>query len=118
MDAAKRRNLVQRGPSSEAKVPGLRARASGILLHPTSLPGPDGSGDIGPGARAFVDFLAEAAQRHWQMLPVAPPGYGQSPYSAQSAFAGSPLLISLGDLATGGLLDADEIVPAWPLRSD
>ncbi len=84
----------------------LSRRASGVLLHPTSLPGPHGSGDIGACARRFVDFLAEAGQRWWQMLPAAPPGYGNSPYSAQSAFAGNPLLIDLGALARHGLIDA------------
>src|SRR5688572_33121252 len=71
-------------------------RASGILLHPTSLPGPHGSGDLGPAAHAFVDFLAAAGQRWWQMLPVGPPGEppGNSPYSSYSALAGSIWLIS------------------------
>jgi 4-alpha-glucanotransferase len=84
----------------------LRTRASGILLHPTSLPGPHGSGDLGPEAHSFIDFLARASQRWWQMLPVAPPGYGESPYSAQSAFAGSPMLVSPELLAADGLVDA------------
>lgn len=95
-------------------VPTLRERASGVLLHPTSLPGPDGSGDLG-GGRGFVDFLARAGQRWWQMLPVGPPGYGESPYSAQSAFAGSPWLISLDGLADDGLLDREALAAARPL---
>src|SRR5580704_10466657 len=99
-------------------VPTLRVRASGVLLHATCLPGPHGSGDLGPQARAFVDFLASAGQRWWQMLPVAPPGYGESPYSADSAFAGSPLLISLGSLVEAGLLEADAIAPSEPLTRD
>jgi 4-alpha-glucanotransferase len=67
-------------------------RASGLLLHPTSLPGDHGSGDLGPAAHAFVDFLSQAGQAWWQMLPVGPPGAapGFSPYSSTSAFAGSP----------------------------
>jgi 4-alpha-glucanotransferase len=77
------------------KPPTLRDRTSGVLLHPTSLPGPHGSGDIGAHARAFVDFLARTHQSFWQMLPIGPSGYGDSPYSAQSAFAGNPLLIDL-----------------------
>jgi 4-alpha-glucanotransferase len=95
-------------------VPSLRDRSSGVLLHPTSLPGRHGSGDLGGEARAFVDFLAEAGQRWWQMLPVAPPGYGESPYAAQSAFAGSPMLVSPDDLARDGLLDekAADSLPA------
>lgn len=80
-------------------VPRLDERASGLLLHPTSLPGPYGCGDLGPEARAFAGFLFEAGQRWWQMLPVGPVGYGNSPYSAQSAFAGSPLLLDLDALA-------------------
>ncbi len=96
----------------------MEPRASGVLLHPTCLPGEHGSGDLGPQARAFVDFLSSAGQRWWQMLPVAPPGYGESPYSAESAFAGSPLLISLGGLVDMGLLEADAIAPAEPLPRD
>jgi 4-alpha-glucanotransferase len=87
----------------------LGVRASGVLLHPTSLPGRYGSGDLGASARRFADFLSDAGQRWWQMLPVAPPGYGNSPYSAESAFAGSPLLIDLDDLAARGWLDAREL---------
>jgi len=82
----------------------LEARASGVLLHLTSLPGPHGNGDLGPWARSFVDFLARAGQRWWQMLPINPVGDGNSPYSGVSVFAGNPLLISLDDLAAEGLL--------------
>ena len=99
-------------------VPTLRQRASGILLHPTSLPGPHGSGDLGVEARRFIDFLATAKQRWWQMLPVGPPGYGESPYSAESAFAGNPLLVSPESLADARLLDAARLAPAKPLRAD
>jgi 4-alpha-glucanotransferase len=91
--------------------PNLRRRASGVLLHPTSLPGPHGSGDLGGQARRFVDFLAAAAQGWWQMLPVGPPGYGESPYSAESAFAGSPMLVSLEDLADEGWLARGASLP-------
>ena len=89
-----------------------------MLLHPTSLPGPHGSGDLGDGALRFVDFLASAAQRWWQMLPVGPPGYGESPYSAESSFAGNPMLVSPEGLAAAGWLDAASLSPAAPLRSD
>ena len=89
----------------------LRDRAAGLLLHPTSLPGPHGIGDLGPAAYRFVDFLARAGQRWWQMLPVGPVGPGNSPYSSLSAFAGNPLLISLQRLADDGLLDADDVRP-------
>ncbi len=68
-------------------------RTAGILLHPTSLPGPHGVGDLGPESHRFVDFLAEAGMKLWQMLPLGPTGYGDSPYQCFSAFAGSPLLI-------------------------
>src|SRR6185295_9049757 len=70
----------------------------------TSLPGPGENGDLGSRARRFADFLAQAGQRWWQMLPLGPPGYGDSPYSALSAFAGAPALISLERLAEDGLL--------------
>ncbi|MBL0169517.1 MAG: 4-alpha-glucanotransferase [Gemmatimonadaceae bacterium] len=69
------------------------SRAAGVLLHPTSLPGPNGIGDLGPDAIRFVDFLANAGFTIWQMLPLGPTGYGDSPYQCFSAFAGNPLLI-------------------------
>lgn len=84
-------------------------RSSGILLHPTSLPGPHGVGDLGPAAHRFAEFLARSGQRWWQMLPVGPPGAGDSPYDAPSTFAGSPLLVSLDFLARDGLLDPGEL---------
>ena len=68
-------------------------RSSGVLLHPTSLPGAYGVGDLGPHARRFVDFLEDAGQSLWQVLPLNPPGYGESPYQCYSAIAGNPLLI-------------------------
>ncbi|HEX4353197.1 MAG TPA: 4-alpha-glucanotransferase, partial [Polyangiales bacterium] len=97
-------------------VANLNQRASGILLHPTSLPGPHGNGDLGAEARRFVDFLVEAGQSFWQMLPVGPLGYGSSPYSAQSAFAGNPLLIALAPLVHAGYLPEAELAnaPAFP----
>src|ERR1022692_4821234 len=81
------------------------ARASGILLHPTSLPSRGGIGDFGPAAYAFADFLASARQGLWQVLPLGPLGFGNSPYSSTSAFAGNPLLISLERLADHGWVD-------------
>jgi 4-alpha-glucanotransferase len=84
---------------------GALSRGSGILLHPTSLPGPDGIGDLGEGAYRFVDWLARAQQQYWQVMPLVPTGYGDSPYAALSAFAGNPLLISLDVLIGDGLLD-------------
>ncbi|MGC2195797.1 MAG: 4-alpha-glucanotransferase [Terriglobales bacterium] len=80
-------------------------RATGILLHPTSLPARGGIGDFGPSAYEFVDFLASARQSLWQVLPLGPLGYGNSPYSSTSAFAGNPLLISLERLADRGWID-------------
>ncbi|MDA1265913.1 MAG: 4-alpha-glucanotransferase [Planctomycetota bacterium] len=89
--------------------PLFEQRAAGVLLHITSLPGPFGVGDLGPAARRFVDWLAEGRQSLWQALPIGPVGNGDSPYSARSSFAGEPLLISLEDLATQGLLQADKL---------
>jgi 4-alpha-glucanotransferase len=80
-------------------------RASGILLHPSSLPSRGGIGDFGPAAYAFADFLAAARQGLWQVLPLGPLGYGNSPYSSTSAFAGNPLLVSLERLADRGWID-------------
>jgi 4-alpha-glucanotransferase len=73
-------------------------RASGILAHPSSFPGPHGVGDMGAGAYQFVDWLTLGGQRYWQLMPLSPAGYGDSPYSALSAFAGNPLFISLEGL--------------------
>jgi 4-alpha-glucanotransferase len=81
-------------------------RASGILLHPTSLPGDFGIGDLGPKAFEFVDLLANAKQRYWQVLPLGPTGYGDSPYQCFSAFAGNTLLISPQNLVDAELLEA------------
>jgi 4-alpha-glucanotransferase len=84
-------------------------RSSGLLLHITSLPSYGGIGDFGPAAYAFADFLAEAKQRLWQVLPLSPTGYGNSPYAALSAFAGNPLLISLEYLSDWGWIDRQRI---------
>src|SRR5690554_4149398 len=90
-----------------------RDRVSGVLLHPTSFPGPHGIGDLGPAAFRFVDWLAQAGQRRWQVMPLGPTGYGDSPYASPSAFAGNPLLISLEWLAGDGLLEPDDF-PEMP----
>jgi 4-alpha-glucanotransferase len=91
-------------------------RRSGVLLHPTSLPGRYGIGELGPEAFSFVEFLAEARQGVWQVLPLGPTGYGDSPYQCFSAFAGNPLLISLDELAREGLLSGADLAstPALP----
>ena len=91
-------------------------RRSGILLHPTSLPGRFGIGDLGDTAYRFVDFLAAAGQSYWQVLPLSPTGYADSPYQTLSAFAGNPMLISPEKLVEAGhLSEADlEETPAFP----
>ena len=90
-------------------------RSSGILLAVSSLPGPYGIGSLGGPARRFVDFLAEAGQHYWQILPLVPPGDGSSPYMSPSAFAGNPYLIDLDELAAEGLLTPQELDGArWP----
>ena len=86
-------------------------RASGVLLHPTSLPGPHGSGDCGPAAYHFVDWLVSAGQSLWQILPLTGIGAGNSPYASSSAFAGNPLLVDLLELHRQGWLGASEIEP-------
>jgi 4-alpha-glucanotransferase len=93
----------------------LGYRASGILLHATSLPSPYGIGDLGPTAFEWIDRLAESGQGWWQVLPLGPTGYGNSPYQPLSSFAGSALLVSPDGLAEGGLLNlADHAGQAFP----
>jgi 4-alpha-glucanotransferase len=84
-------------------------RACGVLLHPTSLPGRHGIGDLGPEAHNFVQFLAANGQRWWQMLPLGPTGFGNSPYQSHSSFAGNALLIDLDDLVARNWLAADDL---------
>ena len=93
-------------------------RASGILLHPTSLPGRGGIGELGSAAYRFVDWLHSAGQQLWQILPLSPTGYGDSPYQSFSAFAGNPLLISLEALIFEGMLDAQELEQAPQFNDD
>src|SRR5215510_7025520 len=87
-------------------------RASGILLHPTSLPGRFGIGDLGPAAHRFADFLVSSGQSLWQVLPLGPTGYGDSPYACYSAFAGNTLLISLESLVEDDLLSTSDLAAA------
>lgn len=91
-------------------------RRSGILLHPTSLPSPFGIGDLGRAARRFVDVLSSAGQTYWQMLPLGPTGYGNSPYQGLSAFAGNPMLIDLRELVRLGHLTEQDLAqhPDFP----
>ena len=88
------------------------ARTSGILLHPTSLPGQFGIGDLGKEAYRFVDFLVAAGQQLWQILPLGPTGHGNSPYMCYSAMAGNPLLINLEALVKLGLLTEEDLAAA------
>jgi 4-alpha-glucanotransferase len=93
-------------------------RASGVLLHVTSLPSPYGIGDVGPAARAWIDRLREAGQTWWQSLPLGPTGYGNSPYQALSSFAGNVLLISPDDLVADGLLrTSDTVGPSFSISA-
>src|SRR5688572_40075 len=84
-------------------------RSSGLLLHPTSLPGPFGIGDLGDEAYRFADFLEQSGQSLWQILPLGPTGYGDSPYACYSAFAGNTLLISSERLVKENLLTEDDL---------
>ncbi len=96
-------------------------RLSGILAHPTSFPSPYGIGDLGPGAYDFIDFLASSGQHLWQVLPLTPTSYGDSPYQGPSAFAGQPLLISPDLLIRDHLLTPEDLenMPEWnPDRVD
>ena len=84
-------------------------RSSGLLLHPSSLPGPYGIGDFGFEARRWIDFIADAGFSWWQILPIGPTGFGHSPYQSFSSFAGNPLLISLDLLLEHGWLKKADI---------
>jgi len=92
----------------------LTTRTAGVLAHVSSLPGEYGIGNLGPGARRFIDFLATAGVRHWQICPLGPTGYGDSPYQLFSSNAGNPYFIDLGELAAAGLLHANELASLQP----
>src|SRR5215211_1113906 len=101
--------FVQANTSKRRESPmKLFNRAGGILLHPTSLPGPFGIGELGPQAYRFVDWLVSTGCKLWQVLPLGPTGYGDSPYQCFSAFAGNPYLISFEALIEEGLLTDDD----------
>ena len=90
----------------------MQRRSSGILLPVSALPGPYGIGTLGESARRLIDFLAQAGQRYWQILPLVPPGGGDSPYMSPSSFAGNPLFLDLEALAQEGLLTRAELACA------
>ena len=99
---------VETPRSIEHRTPSMSfPRSAGVLLHPTSLPGPCGIGDLGPDAHRFVDFMAEAGLKLWQVLPIGPTGYGDSPYQCFSAFAGNPMLVHVPGCE--GDFDADQV---------
>ena len=105
----------------EASVKKQRERFAGVLVHPTSFPSPYGIGDMGQGAYDFIDFLYETDQHLWQVLPLGPTGFGDSPYQGPSAFAGQPLIISPDKLKEKGLLTEEDLrdIPSWdPRRVD
>ncbi|MBR4972536.1 MAG: 4-alpha-glucanotransferase, partial [Oscillospiraceae bacterium] len=94
-------------------------RASGILMHITSLPGPYGVGTMGKEAFRFVDFMKDAGQKYWQILPLTPTGYGDSPYQSCSTYAGNPYLIDLDKLIEDGLLEKSEVAEiSWNVQED
>jgi 4-alpha-glucanotransferase len=97
-------------------MPWLNERASGALLHPLSLHGTPGCGVLGPAVREFLQFLREAEMTYWQVLPLGPTGYGDSPYQCFSAFAGNPYLIDIDPLVENGLLRGDELQPLQKLE--
>lgn len=100
----------------------MEGRSSGILLPVSALPGAYGGGTMGKSARQFIDFLAQAGQRYWQILPLVPPGGGESPYMSPSSFAGNPLFLDPEQLAQDGLLTGEELeqarYPGSPDRVD
>lgn len=96
----------------------LNSRSAGILLHPTSLPGPYGIGTFGPSAIEFLDFLQAAKVRYWQVCPLGPTGFGDSPYQSFSTFAGNPYLIDLTPLHDAGLLTPQDLAPLEKLPDD
>ncbi len=93
----------------------LDRRSAGLLLHPTALPGNQGIGTLGAGARRLIDFLRAASLQYWQICPLGPTGFGHSPYQCFSAFAGNPWLIDLEELASFDLLEQDELQPLLEL---
>src|SRR5438067_1288119 len=100
---------MRRRPKKNAAPPPAHSRNAGVLLHPTSLPGRYGVGDLGDELIAFLDWAATAGVHIWQVLPLNPPGFGNSPYGCVSSFAGNPLLISPQRLLHSSLLPHDAV---------
>ncbi len=92
-------------------------RAAGVLAHPTSFPTRYGIGDLGGSAYHFVDFLVKSRQSLWQILPLGPTGYGDSPYQCFSAFAGNPLLISPDQLVAGRIFAGRSCAASTPFSN-
>ena len=93
-------------------------RASGVLLHPVSLPGTAGIGTLGKYSYKFIDWLCSSGQTIWQVLPIGPTGYGDSPYASFSTFAGNPLLIDLDSLVELGFLTSEQVSPPEWIKSE
>src|SRR5580658_5002947 len=96
----------------------LEHRSAGVLAHISSLPGRYGIGNLGAGTRTLVDFLALAGVHYWQICPVGPTGFGDSPYQTFSGRAGNPYFIDLDELALGGLLTDEDLAPLGALPSE
>src|SRR5271156_5535926 len=101
-------------PEAAARLFPTDYRASGLLLHVTSLPSLYGIGDLGPAAFSWIDRLHDAGQGWWQALPLGPTGYGNSPYQSLSSFAGNALLVSPGSLISDGLIQASDAQSYFP----
>jgi 4-alpha-glucanotransferase len=117
LPARKSQPLLSSGSQTDVNAT-IFPRCSGILLHITSLPGSHGIGDLGKSAYEFVEFLSSSGQKIWQVLPLGPTGYGDSPYQLFSAFAGNPLLIDLDALREQGLLSSQDLAAAVRLPDD
>lgn len=109
--------VTRRSPALAYPATWLDTRAAGVLAHVTSLPGDFGIGNLGPGARQFIDFLAEAGVRYWQICPIGPTGFGDSPYQLFSSRAGNPYFIDLAELQRDGLLAEADVAPLRQLPS-
>ncbi len=106
--------MIARRVAETGATPARPSRAAGLLLHPSSLAGPFPIGDLGPAAQALLDWLVDSGLAAWQVLPLGPTGFGNSPYGALSSFAGNPLLISPQALAAAGLVDAPDVATSSP----